>query len=45
MRGRRNGFQSGGVIEHWQVLSATMVGRPEKRLNSRRSKMVKTVTF
>ena len=30
IQGRRNGFQSGGVIEHWQVLSATMVSRPEK---------------
>ena len=26
---RKNGFQSGGAMEHWQVLPATMVGRPE----------------
>ena len=42
---RQNGFQSGGAMEHWQVLSVTMVGRPEKYLNSRRSRMAKTVTF
>ena len=32
-------------MEHWQVLSATMVGRLEKLLNSRRSRIAKTVTF
>ena len=42
---QRNGFQCGGAMEHWQVLSATMVGRPEKFFNSRHSRMVKTVTF
>ena len=44
-QGWRNGFQSGGAMEHWQVYSATMVGREEKFLNSRRSRMAKTVTF
>ena len=44
-QGRRNGFQSGGVMEHWKVLSTTMVDRPEQFLNSRRSRIAKTVTF
>ena len=46
-QGRRNGFQSesGRAMKHWQVLSTTMVGQPEKCLNSRRSRMAKTVTF
>ena len=42
---RRRGFQSGGAMEHWKVLPATMVGRQEKSLNSRHSRMAKTVTF
>ena len=41
----RNGFQSGGAMEHWKVLSAIMVERQEKFLDSRRSRMAKTVTF
>ena len=45
LQGRRNGFQGGGAMEHWQVLPATMVGQLEKFLNSRRSRMAKTVTF
>ena len=45
IQGRRNGFQSGRAMEHSKVLSATMVGRQEKFLNSRRSRMAKTVTF
>ena len=45
VQGRRNGFQSGRVKEHWKVLSANMVGRQEKFLNSRCSRMAKTVTF
>ena len=44
-QGRRIGFQSGGAMEHWKVLSATMVGRQEKCLNSRGSRMVKTIIF
>ena len=44
-QGRQNRFQSGGAMEHLQVLSATMVGPPGKFLNSRRSRMAKTVTF
>ena len=44
-QGRRNGFQSGGAKEHWKVLSATMVGRQEKFLNSKHSRMAKTVTL
>ena len=46
-QGRRNGFQSesGRAMKHWQVLSTTMVGQPEKCLNSRRSRVAKTVTF
>ena len=42
---RRNRFQSRGAFEHRQVLSGTMVGQEEKFLNSRRSRMAKTVTF
>ena len=45
LQGRRKGFQSGGAMEHWKVLSATMVGRQEKVLNSWRSRMPKIVTF
>ena len=44
-QGQRNGFQSGGAMEHWKVLPATMVGRQEKSLNFRHSRMAKTVTF
>ena len=44
-QGRQNGFQSSGAKEHWKVLSATMVGRQEKFLNSRHSRMAKTVTL
>ena len=32
-------------MEHWKVLLATMVGRQEKFLNSRRSRMAKTIIF
>ena len=32
-------------MEHWKVLSATMVGREEKFSNSRRSRMAKTIIF
>ena len=42
---RRNGFQSGGTMEYWKGMSATMVGRQGKSLNSRRSRMAKIVTF
>ena len=45
VQGCRNGFQSGRAMEHWQVPSASMVGRKEKKLNFRRSRMAKTVTF
>ena len=45
LQGRRNGFQNGEAMEHWKVLSTTMVGRQENVLNSRRSRMAKTVTF
>ena len=34
-----------GAMEQWKVFSATMVGRDEKFLNSRRSRMAKTVIF
>ena len=44
-QGRRYGFQSGGVKEHWKVLSATMVDRQEKFSNSKHSRMAKTVTL
>ena len=44
-QGQQNGFQSGGAKEHWKVLSATMVGRQEKFLNSKHSRMAKTVTL
>ena len=44
-QGRRNGFQSGGAMEHWKVLPAIMVGWQEKSLNSRHSTMAKAVTF
>ena len=42
---RLSRFQSGGTMEHWKVLSATMVGQPENFLNSRCSTVAKTVTF
>ena len=45
LQGGRNGFQSGGVMEHWKVLSATMVSRQEKFSNSRCSRMAKTIIF
>ena len=32
-------------MEHWKVLSATMVDRQEKFLNSRLYRMAETVTF
>ena len=41
--GRERG--GGGGMEHWKVLSATMVGRQEKFSNSRRSRMDKTIIF
>ena len=44
-QGRWNGFQIGGAMEHWNVLSATMVSRQEEILNSRHSRMAKTVIF
>ena len=44
-QGRWSGFESERAMEHWKVLSATMVGRQEKLLNSRRSRMTKAVTF
>ena len=34
-----------GAMEHWKVLSATMVGRQEKFSNSRCSRMAKTINF
>ena len=42
---QRNGFQNGGSIEHWKVLSATMVGKQENILNSWSSRLAKTVAF
>ena len=45
VQGRRNEIQSGGATEHFKVLSATMAGPQEKFLNSRHSRMAKTVTF
>ena len=44
-QGRRNVVQSRGAMEYWKVLLATMVGRQEKFLNSRRCRMAITVTF
>ena len=44
-QGRRNECQSVGAMEHWKVLSATMDGRQENFLNSRRCRTAKTVTF
>ena len=41
LQGRRNGFQSGGAMKHWKVLS----GKKKKILNSRGSAMPKIVTF
>ena len=43
LQGRRDGFQSEGVMEH--VLPLTIVKPEEKILNSKRSRMAKTVTF
>ena len=42
-QGWRETNQSGGAMKHWKVLSATLVGWVEKCLNSRRSRMPKTV--
>ena len=44
-QGRWNGFQIGGAMEHWNILSATMVSWQEKMLNSRHSRVAKTVIF
>ena len=33
LQGQRNGFQSGGSMEYWKVLSVTIAGRQEKSLN------------
>ena len=38
-------FKVDWAKEHWKVLPATMIGRQEKILNSRRSAIAKTVTF
>ena len=38
-------FSGGGALEHWKVLLVTMVCRQETFLNSRRSRMAKTLTF
>ena len=38
-------FKVGGGMEHWKVLSATMVGRQEKLSNSRHSRMAKTTPW
>ena len=40
IQGRQNGFQSGGAMEHGQVLSATTGDQPEKLLNSPRPKSI-----
>ena len=45
LQGRRNGFQSGGAMEHWKVLSAAMVDRQERFPNSRQSRITKTIIF
>ena len=37
--------KSGGTMEHWQVLPATIVGWAENFLNSIHSRMTKTITF
>ena len=39
-QGRRNGFQGGGAKEHWKDRK-----RQEKFLNSKHSRMAKTVTL
>ena len=44
-QGRKNGFPSRGTMKHWSVLSATMLEGQLKFLNSRHSRMAKTVTF
>ena len=36
---------TGGGMERWKILSATMVGRQETFSNSRRSRMAKTIIF
>ena len=33
LQGQRNGFQSGGSMEYWKVLSVNIAGRQEKSLN------------
>ena len=45
VQGRRNRFPSGGAMEHWQVLLASMIFQEEKFLNYIRSRMAKTVIF
>ena len=38
-------FKVDGAMEHWKVLSITMVGWQEKFLNSSSSRLAKTVAF
>ena len=43
--GRQNWFQRGEAMDHRKVLPEAMVGRQERFLNFRHSRMAKTVTF
>ena len=45
LQGREKRIQSKEAMEHWKRMLATMFDRQEKFLNSRRSRMPKTVTF
>ena len=35
LHGQRNGFRSGGAMEHCKILPVAIVGQQEKILNSR----------
>ena len=41
----KEGTGEGGAMDHWKVLSATMVGRQEKFSRTRCSRMTKTIIF
>ena len=44
-RAREMDLRVDGAKEHWKLFPATMLTRQENILNSRRSRMAKTVTF
>ena len=45
MQAQRNRFQGRGHVTLKSIMLTTIAGRQKKYLNSRRSRMAKTVTF